>query len=477
MGFSSKKTITLIPGDGVGTEVTQSACTILKAAGAAVEWEICDAGSAVFKRGLSTGVPQETIDSLNRNKVALKGPLETPVGYGEKSANVTLRKLFETYGNIRPVKELEGVVTPYLGRGIDLIIVRENVEDLYAGIEYAQTPNSAECLKLISRHGCEKIIRLAFEFAIAEGRQKVHCASKANIMKMTEGLLKRTFEEVAKDYPSIQSQHIIVDNCAHQLVKKPEQFDVIVTTNMNGDILSDLSSALVGGLGFAPSANIGDHCTIFEAVHGSAPKHAGQNTINPTAMILSAVMMLRYLKQFETATKIDQALRTTLKQGALTSDASGEKKPFSTTDFTQAVIDNLGKTIKNPATYKSLDLSKVYSKPIVAKKRLFKGIDIYIETTQHPQQVGDHLTQVFRETCWKLESLACRGLTVYPFVDVTNISFTDLLQCRFFLKHPEIESEAIAKALHLIGHHYHWMHVEKLQAFDEIEVFSASHGA
>lgn len=318
--------VTLIPGDGVGPEITQATCDVLKAAGAKIEWETCEAGSSVFKKGLSSGVPQETIDSIKRNKVALKGPLETPVGYGEKSANVTLRKLFETFGNIRPVKEFSGVLTPYQGRNIDLVIVRENVEDLYAGIEYGQTPNVAECLKLISRHGCEKISRLAFEFAISEGRQKVHCASKANIMKMTEGLLKRTFEEVAKDYPTIQSQHIIVDNCAHQLVKRPEQFDVIVTTNMNGDILSDLSSALVGGLGFAPSANIGDHCAIFEAVHGSAPKHAGQNTINPTAMLLSAVMMLRYLKQFEAADKIEQALKITLSQGVLTRDVVQGKR-------------------------------------------------------------------------------------------------------------------------------------------------------
>ena len=270
---SKTQTVTLIPGDGVGPEITKATCQILEAAGAAIEWEVCEAGSVVFKKGLSTGAPKETIDSIQRNRVALKGPLETPVGYGEKSANVTLRKLFETYGNIRPVKEMPGVITPYLGRGIDLVIVRENIEDLYAGIEHSQTPNVAQCLKLISRQGCEKIARLAFEFAKSENRKKVHCATKANIMKLTEGLLKRTFEEVAKDYPDIESHHIIVDNCAHQLVKKPEQFDVIVMTNMNGDILSDLSSALVGGLGFAPSGNIGDHCAIFEAVHGSAPKY------------------------------------------------------------------------------------------------------------------------------------------------------------------------------------------------------------
>src|SRR6266403_287956 len=232
---SGKKLVTLIPGDGIGQECTDSARRIIEASGAKVEWEIRHAGESVFKQGIASGVPQETIESIKKTRVVFKGPLGTPVGYGEKSANVTLRKLFETYANVRPVRELPGVKTPYSGRGIDLVVVRENVEDLYAGIEYMQTPGVAQALKLISRKGCEKIVRLAFEFARAAGRKKVACATKSNIMKMTEGYLKRTFEEIAKEYSDIESWHIIVDNCCHQLVKKPEQFDVIVTTNMNGD--------------------------------------------------------------------------------------------------------------------------------------------------------------------------------------------------------------------------------------------------
>src|SRR5262249_12695103 len=243
-----KKLVTLIPGDGIGPEWLGASRRIVEAIGAKVAWEVCYAGESVFKKGIPSGVPPETIESIRKTHVVLKGPLGTPVGYGEKSANVTLRKLFETYANIRPVRELPGVPTPYSGRGIDLVVVRENVEDLYAGIEYMQTPGVAECLKLISRKGCEKIVRLAFEFARSEGRKKVACATKSNIMKMTEGYLKRTFEEIAKEYPDIESWHIIVDNCCHQLVKRPEQFDVIVTTNMNGDIMSDLTSALIGGL-------------------------------------------------------------------------------------------------------------------------------------------------------------------------------------------------------------------------------------
>ena len=326
--------VTLVPGDGIGPEVTEAARRIVEASGAPIEWEETEAGAEVFKKGLPSGVPEETIASLSRTRVMLKGPLETPVGFGEKSANVTLRKLFETYANVRPVRELPGVKTPYSGRGIDLVMVRENVEDLYAGIEYMQTPGVAEALKLISVKGCEKIARFAFEYARSEHRTQVTCATKANIMKLSEGTLKRVFEQVAPDYPDIEAWHLIVDNCAHQLVKRPEQFDVLVMTNMNGDILSDLSSALVGGLGFAPSANIGSEVAIFEAVHGSAPKYAGKDVINPTALILSAVLMLRYLQLFEQADAIENAVLVTLEDGVLTGDVVGYGNGASTTDYT-----------------------------------------------------------------------------------------------------------------------------------------------
>ncbi|HUN82358.1 MAG TPA: isocitrate/isopropylmalate family dehydrogenase, partial [Phycisphaerae bacterium] len=321
---SGKKLVTLIPGDGIGAECTESARKIIEASGAKVEWEVRQAGESVFKQGIASGVPQETIDSVKKTRVVFKGPLGTPIGYGEKSANVTLRKLFETYGNIRPVRELPGIKTPYTGRNLDLVIVRENVEDLYAGIEHMETPGVAQCLKLISKKGCEKIVRLAFEFARAEGRKSVACASKSNIMKMTEGMLKRTFESVAKEYPDIQSWHVIIDNCAHQLVKKPEQFDVICTTNMNGDIISDLTSALIGGLGFAPSANIGNEASIFEAVHGSAPKYAGKNVINPTAVILTGVLLLRHLGEFEAAQNVEHAVLATLEQNAREGKGTGD---------------------------------------------------------------------------------------------------------------------------------------------------------
>src|SRR5437899_4952743 len=384
--------VTLIHGDGIGPEVVDSARRIVDASGAPIEWEPRLAGAEVFKQGLPSGVPQDTIDSISRSRVVLKGPLETPVGFGEKSANVTLRKLFETYANIRPAREFPGVVTPYSGRGIDLVVVRENVEDLYAGIEHMQTPGVAQCLKLISRKGCEKIVRLAFELARAEGRKRVHCATKSNIMKLTEGMLKRTFEEIARDYPDIESSHIIIDNCAHQLVKRPEQFDVIVTTNMNGDIISDLSSALIGGLGFAASANIGNEVAIFEAVHGSAPRYAGKNVINPTALVLTAVLMLRYLDEFDAAARIEHAVLVTLESGVLTGDVVGYDRGTPTTEYVDAITGNLGKrtqtwTVRDvkPLVLPKLDPDPDYVK---ATSRAVVGLDVFVESPLAPPELA-----------------------------------------------------------------------------------------
>ena len=348
MQTTARTTVSLIEGDGIGHEVVQSAVRILASAGAPIDWEPVEAGAAVFRKGIASGVPAETIESISRTRLVLKGPLETPVGYGEKSANVTLRKLFETFGNIRPVKELAGVPTPFSGRGIDLIVVRENVEDLYAGIEHMQTPNVAQCLKLISRPGCERVVRLAFEVARAEGRTDVACATKANIMKLTEGLLKRVFEEIAPEYPDINARHIIVDNAAHQLVRRPEQFQVIVTTNMNGDILSDLTSGLIGGLGFAGSANVGASIAIFEAVHGSAPKYAGADVANPTAITLSAVMLLRHIGAVEIADQVEAAIHATLAAGIHTRDVQGGE-PVGTVAFTDAVISRLDTPVEPSA--------------------------------------------------------------------------------------------------------------------------------
>ena len=463
--------VTLIPGDGIGPECVAAARRIVEAAGASIEWEECEAGAEVFKKGVASGVPSETMDSITRTRLALKGPLETPVGFGEKSANVTLRKLFETYANVRPVRELPGVKTPYSGRGIDLVMVRENVEDLYAGIEYMQTPGVSQALKLISVKGCEKIARFAFEYARSEGRTSVACATKANIMKFTEGTLKRVFERVAPDYPEIESWHVIVDNCAHQLVKRPEQFDVIVTTNMNGDILSDLSSALIGGLGFAPSANIGNEIAIFEAVHGSAPKYAGKNVINPTAVVLSAVLMLRYMGLFEEAAAIEHAIFVTLESGVLTGDVVGYDRGTPTTEYTDAIIGNLGKRsegwsirehtpLKLPELSSDGDYVKVETRAVV-------GLDVFVESPLSATELGASLMDLTSDSRLSLKMISSRGTKVFP----PTGAITDTLdhwRCRFIIREEpgDLPDDDVHELLKRISSKHRWMHIEKLLEFD-----------
>ncbi|MGH9352509.1 MAG: NADP-dependent isocitrate dehydrogenase [Terriglobia bacterium] len=479
---AGKKLITLIPGDGIGPECIQSAVRIIEAAGAAVEWEKREAGAEVFKRGLPSGVPQETIESVRKTRVVLKGPLATPVGFGEKSANVTLRKLFETYGNIRPVREMPGVTTPYSGRGVDLVVVRENVEDLYAGIEYMQTPGVAEGLKLISRKGCEKIARLAFEFARSEGRRRVHCATKSNIMKLTEGLLKRTFEEVSREYPEIEAPHIIIDNCAHQLVKREEQFDVIVTTNMNGDIISDLSSALVGGLGFAPSANVGNDVAIFEAVHGSAPKYAGKNVINPTAVILSSVMLLRHLGEFEAASNIEHAVLVTLEEGkARTGDVAGYDKGVSTSAYTDAIISNLGRESAKwkVRDYKSIKLPQVPSAPVMVTPatRRSVGVDVFVESADSAEMLGPDLEQIAADSPLRLKLISNRGTKVYPAMGAIT-DCVDHWRCRFVSRSSdgEITDGHVLSLVQKVGAKHQWCHLEKLFEFDGKPGFTKDQG-
>jgi isocitrate dehydrogenase len=473
---SGAHAVTLIPGDGVGPEVVASARRLLEAAGVAIAWDERRAGAAVFRDGIPSGVPRDTLESIRRTGVVLKGPLETPVGYGEKSANVTLRKLFETYANVRPVKELPGVPTPYAGRGIDLVVVRENVEDLYAGIEHMQTPNVAQCLKLISRQGCEKIVRFAFELARAEGRPSVHCATKSNIMKLTEGLLQRTFEEIAPEYPEIAAHHIIVDNAAHQLVKRPEQFAVIVTTNLNGDILSDLASGLVGGLGFAPSGNYGDGVAIFEAVHGSAPKHAGKDVINPTAMILSATMMLRHLGETDAAARIDDALRRTLGAGVATRDAAGDDG-LTTSAFTEAVVANLEPAAGSGSRPSSAPARAVrIAPPAVPSSRHVIGVDIFVESNLAAETLGNGLERIAEGSPFRLKMMSNRGTMLYPPTGATTDA-VDHWRCRFVLRDGgEVADADILDLLSRVGAAHRWMHLEKLQEFDGEPAYTKAQG-
>lgn len=460
--------VTVIPGDGIGPEVVEAAIELVDAAGGNIEWEYAEAGASVFRKGIASGVPQDTIDSINRTRIALKGPLETPVGFGEKSANVTLRKLFETFANIRPVRDLPGVPTPYSGRGIDLVIVRENVEDLYAGIEHMQTPDVAQCLKLISRLGCQRISHTALELAKAQSRTKVVAATKANIMKFTEGMLKHEFALASEQYPNVETSHIIVDNCAHQLVIAPEKFDVIVTTNMNGDILSDLTSGLVGGLGFAPSANLGTDAAIFEAVHGSAPKYAGLNKINPTAVILSAVMMLRHVEQFEAATKLEQAVFRTLEDGIHTQDVK-IGNPVGTREFTEAVGARLGQNSSTPSrNHQTLVIPNITrtQAQTTPGSRSKDGADVFIESTEEPEKIAARLQELIIGTPYTLKMISNRGTVVWPPTGGMTTCI-DHFRCRFIISDRAAwHQDSILGLLEKIGVGYRWMHVEKLEVSD-----------
>jgi isocitrate dehydrogenase len=479
---SSPIKLTVLPGDGIGPEVVSAALKIITAAGVTLEPDVQVAGAEAFKRGVESGVPADTIASIERTRLVLKGPLETPIGYGNKSANVTLRKLFETFANVRPVRELPGVKTPYAGRHIDIVVVRENVEDLYAGIEHMETPAVAQCLKVITRPGCEKITRFAFEYAVAEGRHKIHCATKANIMKLTEGLVQHTFEDISKEYPAVEARHILVDNAAHQLAMHPEQFDIILTTNMNGDILSDLTSGLTGGLGFAPSANIGSDVAMFEAVHGSAPDIAGKNLANPTALILSAVMMLRHVGEANAASAIEHAVLVTLGSGVRTGDMEGPRPASSTSEFTDAIISNLGKKsqLAKPREFKRINVPAASKEVghVNVKTRNVVGADIFIESLEQPAQIGTVLTRHTEGTGLELKVISNRGTAVWPEIG-HGTSLVDAYQCRFVAAGPVAEEVTDAQILDLlerVSTAYRWVHIEKLQRFDGKDGFSKAQG-
>ena len=325
-------TVTLIPGDGIGPEVTNAMVKVVEASGAKINWEKVQAGEAVIEK-YNTAIPDYVIDSIKKNKVAIKGPITTPVGKGFKSVNVTLRQKLDLYVNLRPIKSFKGIKSRY--EDVDLVIVRENTEDLYAGIEHKIGDYAAESIKIITKPACERICKFAFDYAKDNDRKKVTGVHKANIMKLSDGLFLNTFREVAKDY-NIESDDLIVDAAAMNLVLNPENYDVMVMPNLYGDILSDLCSGLVGGLGIIPGANIGKDVAVFEAVHGSAPQIAGQNIANPTAIIQSAVMMLKYLGKVDAAKKIEKALdEVFLKGEKLTVDLGGNS---TTEEFTDEII-------------------------------------------------------------------------------------------------------------------------------------------
>jgi len=331
--------VTLIPGDGIGPELAEATRRVLDASGVAFEWETVDAGEGVIAQ-YGTPLPEHVLESIKRNRIALKGPITTPVGGGFRSVNVTLRQALGLYANLRPARSIKGLVTRY--DDVDLVIVRENTEDLYAGIEHMVGRDAAESIKIITREASERIARFAFEYAVANGRHKVTAVHKANIMKLSDGLFLDSCRTVAAEYDGrIEFEDRIVDNMCMQLVQKPDLYDVLVLPNLYGDIVSDLCAGLVGGLGVAPGANIGPESAVFEPVHGSAPKYAGLDKANPTAMILSGALMLRHLGYPAEATRLEEAVRDVIAEGVSTTyDLGG---PAGTAAFADAIVARLSR--------------------------------------------------------------------------------------------------------------------------------------
>lgn len=329
------KRITLINGDGIGPEISEAVVKIIDAAGLKIDWDVQTAGADVIEKE-GVPLPDRVIDSVKANKVALKAPVTTPIGKGFRSVNVQLRKELDLYANLRPCKNFPNVKTRF--ENVDIVVVRENTEDLYAGIERQVDEDTAESIKIITRKASERIAKFAFDYAVTNNRKEVCVVTKANIMKLSDGLFLECFRKISKDYPQINTREILVDNLCMQLVQNPNQFDVLVLPNLYGDIVSDLCAGLIGGLGVAQGANIGQNCAVFEPVHGSAPDIKGQNKANPTALLMSAIEMLKYIGENVYAERIEKALFKTLEKGICTQDLGGNA---STTEFTDAVIREL----------------------------------------------------------------------------------------------------------------------------------------
>jgi isocitrate dehydrogenase len=427
--------ITIAKGDGIGPEIMDATLSILTAAGAKIEIEEVEVGERVYLDGNTTGISKASWDAIRRNKIFLKSPITTPQGGGYKSLNVTMRKSLGLYANVRPCVSLHPFVQTK-HPNMDVVIIRENEEDLYAGIEHQQTDEVVQCLKLISRPGCEKIMRYAFEYARAYGRKKVSCFTKDNIMKQTDGLFHQIFDEVAVDYPEIDHEHWIVDIGAAKLANTPEDFDVIVVPNLYGDVLSDVAAQITGSVGLAGSANIGESCAMFEAIHGSAPTIAGQNTANPSGLLQAAIMMLNHIGQGAIATLIQNAWLATLEQGIHTRDiykVGTSKAVVGTREFAQAVIANLGCTPSILKPFKlqqshAIQLPK-YVRRAPAKKQL-NGVDLFIHWPgENPIELANYLKQI-EESDVSLKMITNRGVKVWP--DGFEETFcTDHWRCRF----------------------------------------------
>jgi len=416
------KAITIAYGDGIGPEIMDSTLEILREAGADIKIDVIEVGKKIYEKGFNSGLMPSAWESLNNTRVLLKAPITTPQGGGYKSLNVTMRKKLGLYANVRPVSSFYPFVATKFPK-LDVAIIRENEEDLYAGIEHRQTDQTFQCLKLVTREGCEKIIRYAFEYAVSNGRKKVTCFSKDNIMKMTDGLFHKTFDEIAKEYPKIQTEHYIIDIACARLATKPEIFDVIVTMNLYGDIISDIAAEISGSVGLAGSANIGTDYAMFEAIHGSAPDIADKDMANPSGLIQAAVMMLIHIGQSDVANKIRDALYKTIEDGIHTADIYNEstsKKKVGTKEFTEAVIANLGsKPAKLPVASFSNSSKKhevaAHKKAVPAKKSLI-GFDLFIDWQKNFDELLDNL-KTFESEKLEIKMISAKGLLLWPLID------------------------------------------------------------
>lgn len=434
----SRKKITVSYGDGIGPEIMSSVLKILDKAGAKIDVETIDIGEKAYLNGYSSGITPEALESMKKNKIILKSPITTPQGGGYKSLNVTIRKTLGLYANIRPCVSYHPII-PTNHPLMDLVIIRENEEDLYAGIEHQQTNEVLQCLKLVSKPGCEKIIRFAFEYARAYNRRKVTCFSKDNIMKITDGTFHKIFDEVAKEYPEIESNHYIIDIGSAILACNPEKFDVIVTLNLYGDIISDIGAQITGSVGIGSSANIGDGFAMFEAVHGSAPDIAGKDIANPSGLLLSAVQMLIYIQQNDVATQIHNAWLKTLEDGIVTVDIFDpklHKKKVSNSEFTEAVISNLGNKPKilKEVRYYSNDSKKIQVniKPTKKENKELVGVDVFLDwdkDNRNPDTLGGMLENIRTENLI-FQKISNRGIKVYPNGNPATFC-TDNWRCRF----------------------------------------------
>jgi isocitrate dehydrogenase len=427
--------ITVAKGDGIGPEIMDATLEILKAAGAKIEIDEIEVGEKVYLAGNTAGIANESWDIIRKNKIFLKSPITTPQGGGYKSLNVTTRKFLGLYSNVRPCFSL----SPYVSTKhpiMDVVIVRENEEDLYAGIEHQQTDEVVQCLKLISRPGCEKIVRYAFEYAKQQNRKKVTCFTKDNIMKQSDGLFHQVFDEIAKEYPEIENEHWIIDIGAAKLADTPENFDVIVMPNLYGDVLSDVAAQIAGSVGLAGSANIGEECAMFEAIHGSAPRRAGQNKANPTGLLQGAIMMLNHIGQTAVAENIQNAWLKTIEDGVHTYDIYKDgvsTQLVGTKEFALAVIANLGKlpsklkAVKY-SNNKALDLPKYVRKP--SKNKVLVGVDLFVHWKGlSPDELAITIKKLEQSTL-KLSMITNRGIKVWP--DGFKETFcTDHWRCRF----------------------------------------------